>query len=77
MIRIIRFNLPDPQEFGIGDNILRLAEYNKGLVLVTGPAGSGKSTTLACLIDAINSTKSGISSHWKTLWSICTGTKKV
>ena len=57
VIRIIRFNLPDPQEFGIGDNILRLAEFNKGLVLVTGPAGSGKSTTLACLIDAINSTK--------------------
>lgn len=57
VIRIIRFNLPNPQEFGIGDNILRLAEFNKGLVLVTGPAGSGKSTTLACLIDAINSTK--------------------
>lgn len=57
VIRIIRFNLPDPKEFGIGDHILRLAEFNKGLVLVTGPAGSGKSTTLACLIDAINSTK--------------------
>lgn len=36
---------------------MKLSELNKGLVLVTGPAGSGKSTTLACMIEEINETK--------------------
>ena len=36
---------------------MALSEYTKGMVLVTGPAGSGKSTTLACLVDRINTTK--------------------
>ena len=34
-------------------------EYRSGMILVTGPAGSGKSTTLACMVDRINSTRSG------------------
>lgn len=54
VIRIVRFQLPDPGELGIPDIILKLAEKTKGMVLVTGPAGSGKSTTLACMIDHIN-----------------------
>lgn len=57
VIRVIAFNLPDPNELGIPDAVMKMSECTKGLVLVTGPAGSGKSTTLACLIDAINSTK--------------------
>lgn len=57
VIRIIQFALPDPKELGIPDNIIHLANFNKGLILVTGPAGSGKSTTLACLIDTINTIK--------------------
>ena len=57
VIRVITFELPDPQSLGIPDSIINLSELNKGLVLVTGPAGSGKSTTLACIIDAINRTK--------------------
>ena len=36
---------------------MELAETNNGMVLVTGPAGSGKSTTLACIIDQINHEK--------------------
>ena len=36
---------------------MEFSEYKKGLVLVTGPAGSGKSTTLACMIDHINTTR--------------------
>lgn len=36
---------------------MKLSELNKGLVLVTGPAGSGKSTTLACMIEEINEIK--------------------
>ena len=57
VIRVITFELPDPTELGIPDAVMGLSEYTKGMVLVTGPAGSGKSTTLACLVDRINSTK--------------------
>jgi twitching motility protein PilT len=42
------------EELGLSDAILRLCELNKGLVVVTGPTGSGKSTTLAALVDYIN-----------------------
>lgn len=55
VIRVITFELPKASELGIPDRIIDLGKLNKGLVLVTGPAGSGKSTTLACIIDAINS----------------------
>ena len=57
VIRVITFELPNPAELGIPDAVMGLSEYTKGMVLVTGPAGSGKSTTLACLVDRINSTK--------------------
>lgn len=59
VIRVITFTLPNPIDLGIPESVMNMTEHNKGLVLVTGPAGSGKSTTLACLIDAINNTKSG------------------
>lgn len=54
VIRVIPFGLPDHTVLGIPDNIMALDRIKKGLVLVTGPAGSGKSTTLACMIDDIN-----------------------
>lgn len=54
VIRIVRFELPDRTQLGIPDTVMNFATKKKGLVLVTGPAGSGKSTTLACLIDRIN-----------------------
>lgn len=57
VIRIIAFELPDPQALGIPAGILEMGNLNRGLVLVTGPAGSGKSTTLACIIDYINEHK--------------------
>ena len=57
VIRIITFELPDAQALGIPESIIQLSEMKKGLVLVTGPAGSGKSTTLACIIDEINRTQ--------------------
>ncbi|MDO5145568.1 MAG: PilT/PilU family type 4a pilus ATPase [Eubacteriales bacterium] len=57
VIRLIAFQLPNPGDLEIPQAILNLADYKKGLVLVTGPAGSGKSTSLACLIDRINSTR--------------------
>lgn len=58
VIRIITFSLPNPKDLGIPGAVMDLAAFSKGMVLVTGPAGSGKSTTLACLVDQINSTKS-------------------
>lgn len=57
VIRVVPFGLPDPVELGIPQVVLDLHKRTKGLVLVTGPAGSGKSTTLACIIDKINQTR--------------------
>lgn len=57
VIRVITFELPNPDALGIPESIIRLSDMKKGLVLVTGPAGSGKSTTLACIIDEINRTQ--------------------
>lgn len=57
VIRIIAFELPNPADLGIPDRVLDLTSATKGLILVTGSAGSGKSTTLSCLIDRINSTR--------------------
>jgi twitching motility protein PilT len=54
VIRVISFDLPDPKALMIPDTVMNLANTNRGMVLVTGPAGSGKSTTLACIIDKIN-----------------------
>lgn len=54
VIRVIKFGIPDPASFGIPESILSLADNKKGLVLVTGAAGQGKSTTMACMIDRIN-----------------------
>ncbi len=44
-------------ELGLGKEVKELAKLNKGLVLVTGPTGSGKSTTLASLLDLVNATR--------------------
>ena len=56
-IRIVFTELPNPQELLIPQPVLDLHRRNKGLILVTGPTGSGKSTTLSCIIDLINSTR--------------------
>lgn len=54
VIRIVAFDLPDPSALDIPQIALDQSTRKKGLVLVTGPTGSGKSTTLACLINEIN-----------------------
>ena len=54
VIRVISFELPDPKELMIPEAVMNRASARRGMVLVTGPAGSGKSTTLACIIDKIN-----------------------
>lgn len=57
VIRVIQFTLPDYRQLHIPDPVMDLVEHRQGMVLVVGPAGSGKSTTLACLVDRINRTQ--------------------
>lgn len=57
--RVVAFGLPDPRKLGIPELVTGLSELRNGMVLVTGPAGSGKSTTLACVIDCINRSRPG------------------
>ena len=57
VIRVIKFGIPDPAQLGIPENVLSLADNRNGLILVAGTAGSGKSTTLACMIDRINNSR--------------------
>ncbi len=59
VLRVIRFGLPDPKGIGIPDSVMKAADIRNGLILVTGATGSGKSTTLACMIDHINKTREG------------------
>lgn len=59
VIRVIPFGLPDPEVLHIPEEVLRLSDVKKGFVLVTGPAGSGKTTTLACIVDRMNHGRSG------------------
>lgn len=53
-IRLVGTSVPSAEELGIPDSVVELYSRKRGLVLVTGPTGSGKSTTLAALIDKIN-----------------------
>ena len=54
VFRVIPTKLMTAEELGLSQAILTLCHLNKGLVLVTGPTGSGKSTTLSAMIDYIN-----------------------
>lgn len=54
VIRIVAFSIPDHREMGIPDDIIELSKLQHGLIIISGTAGSGKSTTQACIIDAIN-----------------------
>jgi len=57
VIRAIPFEILSTEQLGLPREVLRLCQLSKGLVVVTGPTGSGKSTTLATLIDYINKTR--------------------
>ncbi|MEG2949756.1 MAG: PilT/PilU family type 4a pilus ATPase [Clostridia bacterium] len=59
VLRVVPFDLPDANKLGIPDVVLNLGTKRRGMVLVTGPAGSGKSTTLTCIIDRINTNSVG------------------
>lgn len=57
VMRVIPSKIPSPEELSLMPSIVQLANLPRGLVLVTGPTGSGKSTTLACLLNMINEKK--------------------
>jgi len=57
VVRVVSFDIPDWKDMGIPEEVMKLAEATDGMVLVTGSAGSGKSTTQACIIDRINRTQ--------------------
>jgi twitching motility protein PilT len=59
VFRAISSRIPSFAELGLPDVLRQFSEMEKGLVLVTGPTGSGKSTTLAAMIDHINGTQPG------------------
>ena len=56
--RVVSFGLPNAEELKIPKLVIDLVNARSGMILVTGPAGSGKSTTLACMIDYINENRS-------------------
>jgi pilus retraction protein PilT len=54
VLRVIPSKIPTAEEIKLGENIMKFSKLPNGLVLVTGPTGSGKSTTLAAIMEAIN-----------------------
>ena len=59
VVRVVSFSIPDWKSLHIPENVMDLADTPHGMVLITGTAGSGKSTTQACIIDRINHTREG------------------
>ena len=59
IFRLIPTKIPTPEDLQLPPIITELANLKSGLVLVTGPTGAGKSTTLACLLDQINQRRHG------------------
>lgn len=57
VIRVVAFSIPSWEELGVLPQVMELAQLNSGMVLLSGTAGCGKSTTLACLMDRINHTR--------------------
>ena len=58
VIRVVAFDIPSYQELHIPEEVMKIADQQHGMVLISGTAGSGKSTTQACIIDKINHTRS-------------------
>ena len=56
-LRLVGTQVPAPEKLGVPESVINLYERKRGLILVTGPTGSGKSTTLAAVIDKINNNR--------------------
>ncbi len=59
VMRLVPFEIPNLTDIGLPESLWEITTYSQGLVLVTGPAGCGKTTTLAALVDRINETQRG------------------
>ena len=57
VFRVIPTKILTAEQLGLSQHLLQLCQLNKGLILITGPTGSGKSTTLCAMIDYINKTR--------------------
>jgi twitching motility protein PilT len=57
VFRLVPFEVPNLADIGLPESLWELTTYSQGLILVTGPAGCGKTTTLAALVDRVNSTE--------------------
>ncbi|MEK6550338.1 MAG: PilT/PilU family type 4a pilus ATPase [Pseudomonadota bacterium] len=58
VLRVINSNVPTPMDLGLPELVIEFTKFERGLVLVTGATGSGKSTSLAALINEINAARS-------------------
>ena len=56
-LRLVGTQVPSAEELGVPESVMELYQRKRGLLLVTGPTGSGKSTTLAAIIDKINNNR--------------------
>ena len=68
VLRVINTYIPTLQELGVPEIAGKFAGLERGLVLVTGATGSGKSTTLAALINEINNTQTFTAPTWPSRW---------
>ena len=59
VFRLVPYEIPNLTDVGLPESIWEITSYSQGLILVTGPAGCGKTTTLAALVDRINETERG------------------
>lgn len=58
-IRLINNEIPKPEDLGLPPSLVEASKKKRGLILITGPTGSGKSTTLASIIDGLNEENEG------------------
>ena len=59
VMRLVPFDIPNLTDIGLPESLWEITTYSQGLILVTGAAGCGKTTTLAALVDRINETQRG------------------
>jgi len=71
-MRVIPQIIPTIDSMGLPQVLKDVVMTKRGLVILVGATGSGKSTTLAAMINHLNETSTATSSRWKTRWNSCT-----